>query len=730
MSSASNELLGTQDVIGVKSGLIDASIVSAAVSASQHRVHLGDVQRVLALFTQGIAGHYLHLRPVEAAAYAREGVAGTQSLATTGATTDGSAIYLPSSVDSFASTRHNLGVYRIAILHQIGFFEFGTFAFSMQRARRLMPDLPAEPAWVADKTAVARFFHLWPAPDVMRRIFITLEDLRIDNAIRRHYPGARTDMARVLAHALAARQSLAGLNPVAALWERLVQFSLGATRADLEQGDLTDEGRALLASILDAAATVASDTANVYDTARAAVTCYQAIVQAGQHALADADDEQLIEDAEEAGSGARSKEAGNEANLPSDEDAFDEAGMGATQIDFRGDLNPEFIDDELIGGIIGSLDGDNDDGDKPPEKPAPDNAERSLRRATAGFRAAAEGEKEGARSFLYDEWDCHNSSYLKGWCRLFETRLQGDNHDFIREVHRQHATLAHQVKRRFKFIKPESLRRVRRVNDGEELELDGAIEAIIDRRAGHVTDDRVYSRRDRALREVSAAFLLDMSASTDYAIPDKAGVAPVVEEDDGDYPMHLFDTGKDDTPFAPPPEKRRVIDVARESLALMCEALGTLGDSHAIYGFSGQGKDNVEFYVAKEFEDKLTARTWAALAAMKAQRSTRMGPAIRHALAKLERQPGRMKVLIVVSDGYPQDFDYGPDRTDDEYGIQDTARALQEAETQGVHTFCITIDPSGHDYLRRMCRDNRYMVIDDVQDLPAELTKVYRALTV
>ena len=128
--------------------------------------------------------------------------------------------------------------------------------------------------------------------------------------------------------------------------------------------------------------------------------------------------------------------------------------------------------------------------------------------------------------------------------------------------------------------------------------------------------------------------------------------------------------------------------------------------------------------------DLLNARTWAALAEMKAQRSTRMGPAIRHALAKLSRQSARMKVLIVVSDGYPQDFDYGPDRTDDEYGIQDTARALQEAEAQGVHTFCITIDPSGHDYLRRMCPDQRYMVIDDVHDLPQELSKVYRALTV
>jgi len=89
----------------------------------------------------------------------------------------------------------------------------------------------------------------------------------------------------------------------------------------------------------------------------------------------------------------------------------------------------------------------------------------------------------------------------------------------------------------------------------------------------------------------------------------------------------------------------------------------------------------------------------------------------------------RQKVLIIVSDGYPEDTDYGPDRMDREYGILDTARSLQEAERAGISTFCITIDPAGNDYLRRMCLPHRYLVIDDVTALPAELTKVYRALT-
>ena len=181
---------------------------------------------------------------------------------------------------------------------------------------------------------------------------------------------------------------------------------------------------------------------------------------------------------------------------------------------------------------------------------------------------------------------------------------------------------------------------------------------------------------------------------------------------------------------APEPARRRVIDVGKEALALMCSALETLGDGYGIYGFSGYGREEVEYYVAKEFEEPLRGKVWSAMAEMKPRRSTRMGPAIRHTLKKLARQEVRQKVMIIVSDGFPQDHDYGPDRTDHEYGIQDTAQALREAAQQGVQAFCVTIDRSGHDYLRRMCAADRYLVIDEVESLPAELAKVYRALTV
>ena len=177
------------------------------------------------------------------------------------------------------------------------------------------------------------------------------------------------------------------------------------------------------------------------------------------------------------------------------------------------------------------------------------------------------------------------------------------------------------------------------------------------------------------------------------------------------------------------PPRRRIIDVQREALLLMADALDRLGDRFGVFGFSGYGRDCVEYYVAKEFSEPWTARSLKALAAMKPRRSTRMGPAIRHSTRKLARAGGALKVLVVISDGFPQDCDYGPDRGSHDYGVADTAKALREAEQAGVSTFCITVDRSGHDYLKRMCDEARYMVIEDIETLPAALSKVYAALT-
>jgi nitric oxide reductase activation protein len=332
------------------------------------------------------------------------------------------------------------------------------------------------------------------------------------------------------------------------------------------------------------------------------------------------------------------------------------------------------------------------------------------------------------RTHTTDEWDYRQQRLLPHWCRLIERRLHGGDRAFIHRVRRHHAELSHRVHRQFAAWRPEGLQRVHGASDGDEIELDRVIEAVVDRRAG-VFDDRAwYVRRDRVQRDVATAFLVDTSASTDFVLPDSANVgpprpAPSLQAD----AVYLYDLSL----AAPPPEppKRRVIDVAKDAIALMCDALHTLGDRFAVYTFSGHGRSQVDFRVVKSFDEAVSSRTAGAIAALRPHGATRTGAAIRHAAAQLARQSQRRRVLIVVTDGYPEDIDYGPSPRDLRYGLEDTAHALLEAQALGVHTFCLSIDPAGHDYLRRMCPPQRYGVISDLAALPGELAKVYQAMT-
>ena len=344
--------------------------------------------------------------------------------------------------------------------------------------------------------------------------------------------------------------------------------------------------------------------------------------------------------------------------------------------------------------------------------------------------AHALGKSQGdARSFRYDEWDYLNRTYLRAWCRVFEQRLGTDGEDDIVPLKAVIRAYQSTVKRQLEQIRPTGLERIRRVQDGDELDLNAVIEARQDIRAGQSADERVYSRKERVQRDVSAIFLVDLSASTDDPIhPPEPRDWSNYEEDESDTRAGWY-ASFDEIEEEPEEPGRKIIDLEREAMVVMAAALEALGDSYGIYGFSGYSKDNVELFIAKEPDDAFSHTTLKSIAAMAPKGSTRMGPAIRHATQKLMNTGSAMKVLMVISDGFPQDCDYGPARGNHDYGVEDTAKALQECQQKGIETFCMTVDKSGHDYLKRMCPDERYMIIEEMEDLPSQLTKVYAALT-
>jgi nitric oxide reductase NorD protein len=199
---------------------------------------------------------------------------------------------------------------------------------------------------------------------------------------------------------------------------------------------------------------------------------------------------------------------------------------------------------------------------------------------------------------------------------------------------------------------------------------------------------------------VAVSFLLDQSSSTARTI--------------GRHPLQ---------PYTHP--GRRIIEVEKEGLVLMSEALEAVGDPYSIYGFTSEGRRNVKFYVVKEFGEAYTEEVERRIGGITYQNNTRLGAAVRHAAAKLRAQEARTRLLIVLSDGRPYDHDYGDAR----YARDDTREALKQARLDGVTPFCVTIDRDSEAELRDLYGEVGYTIIDDVLSLPERMPAIYRRLT-
>jgi hypothetical protein len=345
------------------------------------------------------------------------------------------------------------------------------------------------------------------------------------------------------------------------------------------------------------------------------------------------------------------------------------------------------------------------------------------------------GAEEGEESlvdepiaFYYDEWDFRAGDYRPRWCRILERTLEEGQPEFFENALLEHAGLVYQTRKQFELMKPELFRKIKKLPDGEDLDLDAVVEFITDKKQGLPASDKIYWRRNKIERDVAVAFLLDMSASTDEEI-EKRRTSYDEQDFDDDPRKYLTWWIQRQAQGHTGPAVKRIIDLEKESIVLLIKALETIGDAYGIYGFSGYGRDNVEFYVIKDLEESFGDRIKRRIDKIAPIRSTRMGPAIRHAMTKLDAHEARVKILFLLSDGRPQDHGYGRDRTEKEYAIHDTKTALLEAKRAGIVPFCLTVDRSGHDYLRVMCQDIGYEIVADIESLPARLPSLYRRLT-
>lgn len=227
--------------------------------------------------------------------------------------------------------------------------------------------------------------------------------------------------------------------------------------------------------------------------------------------------------------------------------------------------------------------------------------------------------------------------------------------------------------------------------DGSELDVDAVVRAATDRAIGHHPSDQLYLSLEKRERDLACLALADLSLSTDAWISSEA----------------------------------RVIDVIRDSLLLFGEALSATGDRFALCGFSSVKRSNVRFHRLKDFSQRFDDAARGRIMAIKPGYYTRLGAAIRHATSVLEKQTAARRILLILSDGKPNDLDL----YDGRYGIEDTRVAVIEARSRGIVPFCVTIDREGASYLPHLFGPGGYAVIREPDELPARLPMFYAQLT-
>jgi nitric oxide reductase NorD protein len=303
-----------------------------------------------------------------------------------------------------------------------------------------------------------------------------------------------------------------------------------------------------------------------------------------------------------------------------------------------------------------------------------------------------EGKEPVSDPFHYSEWDYQIQLERPSWATVLERRPKLGDLGIIDEIATQHKRIISQMKYLLDAMQPQGVTRIRKLEDGDELDINAAIAGSIDMRMGLQPDPRIMMRSVRKIRDISVLVLLDLSESTNEKV---AG------------------------------QEHTVLELTRQATVLLADAISKVGDPFAIHGFCSDGRHDVEYQRFKDFDQAYNEIPKARLAGMTGQLSTRMGAAIRHAAHYLKHQRSAKKLLLVITDGEPADVDV----RDPQYLRFDAKKAVEEAERNGVMTYCMSLDPRADQYVSRIFGARNYMVVDEVSRLPEKLPLLYAGLT-
>ena len=617
-----------------------------AVEDVQVGTSLRTVHRQLTLYARAHCGEAVQIRPGGDRAF-----------------TDGRHLYLPNRVSRFGDERDE-SVYLALTARAAGFIEFGSLDIDLDHILGPWPNPRL------DEMPFERMLRGFSNPVIARVLFLLFEGHRIERAVRLAYPGLSRRMDGLGLDEKEAEEPSSV--PVDRALQVVAEQLAGV--ASIGGGPAEAAGRDAMQGIDP------ESWLSVNDVIRDVVAAYPSI-------------EALMDTAEV------STQIANDLGFDPDAMGSDDKAVEARAAELLRKLETEPDWQAARNSVREDSDGRSyAEMDAFLDRLAPPAGPQSAEEEKGGGRSSQvdpDVSPEGERvRFRYPEWDYELNEYKPDWVQLTEFHLLPGDTDFVDTVMAEHGSMIGTLRRCFEALRPDGLRPLKGLSDGEELDIDAVMAARMARRAGVAPPVGLYRARQRVERDVSVAFLVDMSSSTNE---------------------HINTASK------------RIIDVEREALIVVAEAVHAIGDAAAIYGYSGFGREQVAFYVAKEFSDPWDQRIRERIGRIGWKMENRDGAAIRHATQKVLAGPGKVKLLILLSDGKP--LDCGCEQYSDDYAQEDTRMALMEARKAGVHPFCITVDPHGRRYLQRMYGSGGYTIIDSVEALPQRLPAIYRRLT-
>ncbi len=744
---------------GVAYFKLESARAETLIDQLSSSIELEKVHGLLRMYANALAGTAVELQPADDIAHRNIGWVSVEL-----ATTDGKSVFLPAMVDLRDTKKGNFAWLKVVTTHQVGHLEFESFKFDFHVPSNAFSDyreglaeaLGAEPG----STEIASFFDLFPVRAMAADVFSIVEDARVDHQLTTQYRGLAQDYAQVQNEALANRGPIEMMPAQQSLVEMLIRLSLHQTSNARVPTKYVRHAEQL-AGLLK---TVQNRDASVEDSSEAALRMYYALSQVPNE-LIPLDDWEEVDLTRARFEEPELQEIIDRLRAEAEEMQEEAAGddyESPEDVEYRGDFKPEMV--QLLAQMRGQAEPGDDEGAEGAQGISQAELEQALRDSTevdlgddaevttvaanmmkemgadapqnpagSGYNQIPHVDEEGGpleprepRSYAYDEWDFRANDYRPRWCIVQERIAVAGEPGFYADTLHSYAGLVDQIKRQFESVRPEMYRKVKRLPEGEDIDLDAGIEALIDLRNRMTPDERIYWRRNKDERDVGVVFLLDMSASTAEAVEESSRDADWNAPGDPVAYTAWLRARRGETARRP---YKRIIDVEKESMVLLMNALETIGDRYGVYGFSGFGRENVEFYVIKEVEEHLTDRVKRRLDKVAPLHATRMGPAIRHATTKLANIDAKTKFMFVISDGRPQDRGYSREGVEKEYAVQDTRMALMEARQYDITPFCLTVDRNGHDYLRTMTGDLNYEVLPDIMELPRRLPQLYKKIT-